>query len=142
MMKRLACTLVLLALLVPGAGQADGFSRRQLRKLDATRQAYVAALRWQGFESALAFVDPAWRQAHPLDALHLARYQQLQVSGYHALSEGTAADGNPVREIELRAINRNTQVERSIRLHESWRWDPEAKRWWQTSGLPDFWDGR
>ncbi len=36
-------------------------------------------------------------------------------------------------------INQNTQAERTVMVVERWRWDPEAKRWWQTAGLPDLW---
>ena len=38
-------------------------------------------------------------------------------------------------------INQNTQAERTVVVVERWRWDPEAKRWWQTAGLPDLWKG-
>ncbi|WP_066091990.1 hypothetical protein [Xanthomonas massiliensis] len=143
-MKRLAhralLALVLAALALPAL--AGGYSRSQLRKLETTQQDYATALRWEGFEQALNFVDPAYRRDHPVDALHLERYRQLQVSGYHELGSGTDEAGNPVREAEIGIINRNTQAERTVRVRETWRWDPQAKRWWQVSGLPDLWDGR
>ena len=51
-------------------------------------------------------------------------------------------DGSVVRDIEISITNRNTQSERSVRYREIWRWDDKAGRWWQTTGLPDFWDGQ
>ena len=40
--------------------------------------------------------------------------------------------------VELRVVNRNTQVERIITDRQKWRWDAVAKRWWLVSGLPDL----
>ena len=47
-----------------------------------------------------------------------------------------------MRDIQIGVINRHTQAERSVRYREQWRWDPEAKTWWVTSGLPDLWAGQ
>jgi len=40
--------------------------------------------------------------------------------------------------VELRLVNRHTQVERTLLDRQRWRFDPIAKRWWQESGLPDL----
>jgi hypothetical protein len=48
----------------------------------------------------------------------------------------TLPDESVAREIELRVVNRHTQAERTVRVRETWRYDEEAKRWWQTEGLP------
>ena len=50
--------------------------------LSHTLLEYANALRWDGFETAQQFVDPKVREAHPLTDLQLARYKQVQVSGY------------------------------------------------------------
>ena len=46
-----------------------------------------------------------------------------------------------MREIEVGVVNRHTLVERSLRYTERWRYDPKARTWWLTVGLPDFWAG-
>ena len=56
-------------------------------------------------------------------------------------SERAIDDDDVVREIELGVINKHTMTERSMRYTESWHYDAEAKTWWQTSGLPDLWQG-
>ena len=61
---------------------------------------------------------------------------------YREGGSGAMDDGSVVRAVEIGVINRHTQAERSVRFKERWRWDPEAKRWWQVAGLPDFWDGK
>ena len=42
--------------------------------LVATLNAYGSAVRWNGLESALQFVDPAVLKAHPPSDIDLARY--------------------------------------------------------------------
>lgn len=134
--------IVLLGLLALATGLASAAGPRSQRgKLEQAQTAYALSIRWGEFEDAWQFVDPAYRLAHPLSALELERYRQLQVSGYRDLGSSRLEDGSVVRSIELGAINRHTQVERTLRYQEHWRWDPEARRWWLQGGLPDFWGG-
>lgn len=128
--------LLLLALLV-GCGTGG----RKMTVLEETQYAYSAAIRWGDFEGAWQLVDPTYRDAHPLTNLQFERYKQIQVSGYRDLA-AQVGDGTAQREIQIGVINRNTMAERSIRYTESWRYDIEAKRWWLTGGLPDFWAGQ
>ncbi|WP_228114470.1 hypothetical protein [Stenotrophomonas sp. MYb238] len=124
------------------AAQAAGPSRGQRNKLAQTQDAYVAAVRWSDFEAAEGFIDPEYRQAHPLTDLQRERYRQVQVSNYRERSTGVAADGAVERRVEMGVVNRNTLAERTVMVTERWRWDAEAKRWWQAQGLPDLWQGQ
>ena len=47
-------------------------------------------------------------------------------------------DGSMEQSVEIRLINRNTQAERIVMDTQIWRWNEKAKRWWLTTGLPDF----
>lgn len=131
----MACLLLL------AAGGAQALSRSQQRSLEDMQSLYAAAIRWNDLDSAEQMVDPEYRAAHPQTELERARYQQVQISGYSELRSGLQGEDRVVREVEIRAINRNTQAERSVRVHELWRWDPRAKQWWLASGLPDLWQG-
>lgn len=125
------------------AGQADASgSRKQARLLGQTQDAYAAAIRWGEFENAWQMVEPDYREQHPMSDLEFERYQQVQISGYRDLGRSTGPDGGVIRNIELRAINRHTMAERTLRYREHWHWDAEAKRWWLTNGLPDLWAGQ
>jgi hypothetical protein len=99
---------------------------------------YGAAIRWNEFDTALNFLDPAQAAARPLTDLERERFKQLQVTGYEVKSARDTADGGIEQDVEIRVVNRNTQRERSIIDHQRWRWDAEAKRYLLTSGLPDF----
>ena len=125
--------LLVLAGCATGGGQRDALQRAQYD--------WSAAIRWGDFEGAWTLVDPAYREAHSLSDLELERYKQVQVSAYHELGAQAMPDGTALREVEIGVINRHTQVERSTRYTERWRYDAQAKRWWLVSGLPDFWAG-
>ena len=143
MQRRLFPWLIALPLLLAAMSlQAAGPGRAQRAKLAQTQAAYVAAVRWSDFEAAENFIDPQQRQAHPLGDVQRERYRQVQVSSYRERSSSMDAEGRLERRIEMGVINRNTQAERTVLVTERWRWDPEAKRWWQMQGLPDLWQGQ
>ena len=143
MQRRLFPWLIALPLLLAAMSlQAAGPGRAQRAKLAQTQAAYVAAVRWSDFEAAENFIDPQQRQAHPLGDVQRERYRQVQVSSYRERSSSMDAEGILERRIEMGVINRNTQAERTVLVTERWRWDPQAKRWWQAAGLPDLWQGQ
>lgn len=131
-----------LLLLASTAALADGPNRSQRNKLVPTQEAYVAAVRWNDFDAAEGFIDPEYLRQQPITDLQRERYRQVQVSSYRERSNSVAANGDIERRMEVSVINRNTQAERTVVVKERWRWDPEAKRWWQAGGLPDLWQGQ
>lgn len=140
-MQRFLMALLLLLsplLVVP---DALGANARQRMKLEESQNGFASAIRWGDYESAWAQVEPKHRDEHPMTALEVERYQQLQVSSYREGGNSTLKDGTVVRDVEIGVINRHTLAERRVRWREQWRWDPEAKRWW-AAGLPDFWEGQ
>lgn len=115
----------------------------ETNKLDQAQYAWTGAIRWGDFEGAITLIDPKLREQHPPTAVELERYKQVQISSYRDV--GSSSDlkgGTAVRDIEIGVINRHTQAERSLRYREQWRFDPVAKTWWITSGLPDLWAGQ
>jgi len=113
---------------------------KQMTDLQRSQYAWSAAIRWGDFEGAWNLVDPAWREAHPVGDLQFERYRQVQVSHYRDLA-ASPGESEAMREIEIGVVNRHTMAERTLRYTEQWRYDPEAKTWWITGGLPDFWAG-
>ena len=124
-----------LALLLVTACSSMGAQRNPR---DQALYDYTSAVRWSDFDTALLFVDPETRLARPMTDLETERYKQVQVAGYEVKSAQEPAEGEYEQVVELRLVNRNTQVERVITDRQRWRWDAEAKRWWLVSGLPDI----
>ena len=132
--------LLSLALMVAAPAGAIG-KRKKGGQLEELQLAYATAIRWGEFEQAWELVDPAYREEHPMTELEFERYKQIEISGYTDKISSLSPEGNVLRNVELRVINKHTMAERSLRYREEWRWDPEAKRWWLVVGLPDLWNG-
>lgn len=134
MRRYLLPLLALVAMLCAGCA-----TDQRNQALITTLNAYAGTLRWGDFQSAAQFVDPKMREAHPLTALDLARFQQMRVTGYDE-GAGPVPDGeNQVRQVvQVSLVNVNTQSERTVIDRQSWRYDPDNKRWWLMSGLPDI----
>lgn len=107
-------------------------------KLDAALFNYAGAVRFSDLERAYEFVDPKLRVEKPISRLEWERYGQVQFTGYLVKAKEPAGQGEVRQLVEIRLINRHTQVERVLTVRELWRWDAEAKRWWLTTGLPDI----
>jgi hypothetical protein len=107
-------------------------------KLDRTLYAYQSAIRWEGLDKAAEFLDPTERERLAPSALERQRFEQYQVSGYYAQGQEQADARQVLQIVEIRLINRHTQVERSVIDRQRWRWDSDAKRWWLVSGLPQI----
>ncbi|GAB3043760.1 hypothetical protein [Stenotrophomonas tumulicola] len=129
-------------LLVSAASLAGDISRKQRKQLEDIQTAYASTIRWGSMEDALAYLDPEQRKADPLSEFELRRYSQLRVSSYRERSTAALPNGIVERRVEVGVININTQAERTVGVIERWRWDPDTKRWWQTNGLPDLWQGQ
>ena len=125
-----------LALALGGCGGSS--TRKADTDLPLALYAYSGAIRWGRLDEALAWVHPDAQAARPLDALTRERWEQVQVSGYEVKTSGPAPDGRLRQLVELRVVNRHTQVERVLRVEETWGWDEEAQRWWNHAGLPDL----
>ncbi len=126
--------VALLALLTACA--SGGLSGSNLR--DRVLYDYAGAIRWSQFDSAWEFIDPKYRDAHPLSDLELERFKLIQVTGYQVKGRIDGDDGSLEQVVEIRLVSKYTQAERIISDHQVWRWDAEKKHFWLMSGLPDF----
>lgn len=134
-MRRILSIFAVLSVLLLGGCATD----QRNKSLISTLSAYSSALRWGDFSSALQFVDPEVRKAHPLSALDLARYQQVRVSDYDDGQGPQPGGENEVRQVvKIGLINLNTQAERTVVDRQSWHYDAEKKHWWLMTGLPDI----
>ena len=135
-MRRIIATALIGATVLLFAGCA---ADRRSQTLTETLLAYGNAIRWNGFPSALQFVDPKVRAAHPLTSLDMVRYQQVRVSDYDDDAGPVPVSPNEVHQlVKIGLINRNTQSERTVIDHQTWRYDPKTHHWWLESGLPDI----
>ena len=120
-----------LAMLMPASAK----SREKV--LEETLRTYAATIRWGSIEQAESFVDPKYRETHPLTALELAA---LQAGARHCLHYRAAV---PVAKFEVRQTveiglvmsirrNRARSSTSSVDLR------PESEGLVAESGLPDI----
>ncbi len=132
-LPRLLVSLALVAVL--GACATKGGDNT---KLDASLFNYAGAIRFSDIERAYEFVDPKLRAEKPMSRLEWERFAQVQFTGYLVKAKEPTGQGELRQLVEVRLINRHSQVERVFTVRELWRWDAEAKQWWLTTGLPDI----
>lgn len=132
----LRCLLIAVVIAL-ASGAAVAKSKKPNKQLDLTVYDYSSAIRWGEFERAFGYIDPEVREEHPLSDLDRARYKQIEVTHYEVITETKTVDSDD-RQVEISLVNRNTQAVRTVSYHEHWRWDPKAKTWWLTTGLPDI----
>ncbi len=106
--------------------------------LRATLTAYANALRWNGFDQAVKYVDPETLKAHPLTPLDLERYKQVSVVSYMEQPPVPSGKHEVTQLVQIGLLNNNTQTERQIVDHQVWRYDETSKHWHIVSGLPDI----
>jgi hypothetical protein len=129
--------LILALLMLCLAACGGNSTKPNLREL--TLKNYGAAIRWNDFDVAWSFVEPAVRADRPLTDLERERYRQFQVVSYEMLNSQVSPDGRLLEQtVEIRVVNKNTQYERTVLDHQQWSFDATAKRWWLISGLPKF----
>jgi len=106
--------------------------------LEETLRTYAATVRWGDLTQAEVFVDPKYREAHPLTELDLARFKQVQVTSYNDQPAAPLSETEVQQVVEIGLVNVNTQSARSIVDRQVWRYDEKENRWWLTTGLPDI----
>lgn len=131
---RAPLSVVVLALAAAAAG-CSSLSGAQL-KPDPVEE-YGVAVRWNEFDRASAYLDPA-ANLPPLTDLERERIKQLEVTGYEVKSQHPLPDGGMAQVVDIRVVNKHTQIERIVTDHQVWRFDPAAKGYVLSSGLPDF----
>lgn len=108
-----------------------------MKLLEKTMDEYAIVVRWDDIDGAYEFVDPKVREERPMTALERERLKQVQVTGYEVKRTALLGPERMRQMVEIRLVNRHTQVERIIVDDQIWRWDEEGKRWWLASGLYD-----
>lgn len=137
MRRTLIACIVLLGASLLGACATSQMRSKQ-KVLDDTLRSYAATIRWGDMAQAQSFIDPKLLKEHPPTPLELARYQQVQVSGYEEQPAVPVGDSEVRQTVRIGLVNINTQRARSILDHQIWHYDEASKHWWLTSGLPDI----
>jgi hypothetical protein len=136
-MKR-ACVygLMLVTILLSGCGGSEYIEKsKKSMKLDETLRVYESAVRWGKFDLVYSFgkLEPGERIELP------ANLSEIRVTRYNVMSPPYAEDEKTVSQtVDIRYVNVDYQIERSIQDDQVWEYDEELVRWYRISPVPEF----
>jgi hypothetical protein len=129
-----ALFLALLLVAMPVASKSNAKADKALQD---SLKSYELAVRWNDFEAASSSLDPLTVEAgESFSNEDETYYKGFQVSGYRVKAAMLIDPQTFGQRVELRVIEQDTQIERLVIDRQRWRYDPESKRWWLTTGLP------
>jgi hypothetical protein len=126
--------LSLIALLITACATVAHI--KQTEMFERTTEAYSKAIRWSDFEAANRYRYATQKQNNPpdIDALN-----QIKVTSYEVKEVAISKEVTHVRQIvEIGYYKIDSIIEKSLRDHQIWIYDPVDKRWYLHSKLPDF----
>ena len=133
MAKKAAICLLLVIFLPLGCGTLK--ERARMESFGPTVQAYEQALRLADYNKAAAYLDPSAATAPP----DLKPYQNIKIVEYKILHTQVSPDSLEIKQdVALQYFRLNSNIMRSIRDHQTWRYRQADKTWRLQSGLPDF----
>lgn len=130
--------MLLVAILLAGCPQP-----RESKSLSETLNEYETFVRWAQWDAASNFIAPEYQEQHPITRLDLERLRLFRVTQYQVRSTTPVDNGAGLLQmVEIRMFNKNQARERTITDEQYWRYDPDLKRWFLHSSLPDPTQGR
>lgn len=131
MISRAIIITLLVALL---AGCQTISERKQADDLQEVLRNYEAVIRWGSIDQARRFQSPG--QA---DEPGAAVPGDLRVTHYEVVQGPTMVGGNSaVQTAVIQYVFEESQVVREMADRQTWRYEPEAERWFLASPLPTF----
>ncbi len=132
----IAASIVLSSVLLGACATTNMRSKDTL--LDETLLTYASTIRWGDVTQGEAFIDPKVLKEHPPTSLELARFKQVEITGYNERPRIPVGTNEVRQTVEIGLINIATQAARSVVDNQVWRYDEPTKHWWLMTGLPDI----
>jgi hypothetical protein len=106
----------------------------RLMKMEEALNGYGSAIRWGAFQKAWNFQADKQKPTPNFKAL-----KNIKVTGYDSVFRTVQDEGKTVLQtVEIRYIDDQSLVERSLTDEQKWRFDAEKKRWLLDSAFPEF----
>jgi hypothetical protein len=132
------CASIGLIVFALALSASPALAKSREKILEETLRTYAATIRWGTIEQAESFVDPKYRETHPLTQLELDRYKQIRFTAYNDRTAIPVNDNEVRQTVEIGIVNVNTQEARNIIDQQVWKYEPKSKVWLLASGLPDI----
>jgi len=110
--------------------------RKHTEDLDAATDTYRKLIRWGHFDQALQYIKARDGSEQVPDLKEASRYKVSHYTITGRFLSDDLQDARVVATIEY--IKLDNQVAKTLRDEQHWWYEPEAKRWHLSTGLPDF----
>jgi hypothetical protein len=102
--------------------------------IEQSLASYEKALRWQSIGEAYRYLRPELQPAYLPPGI-----ESIRVVGYEVLDPPVEVRDNVVvQRVEVRYVNRNTQVMKSFMDEQVWESDDDGKTWLRANPMPAF----
>lgn len=102
--------------------------------MEEALNSYGSAIRWGAFQKAWSFQADKLKPAPDFKAL-----RTIKVTGYESVFRSVQDEGNTVLQtVEIRYINNDRLVEKSLTDEQKWHFDTEKQHWRLDSAFPQF----
>lgn len=138
-MNRLARSLVLILIALPLVACnpiQKVKDRKHTEDLEAATDTYRKLIRWGHFDQAVQYIKARDGSEQLPDLKEASRYKVTHYTITGTFLSDDLQDARIVATIEY--LKLDNQVAKAMRDEQQWWYNPEAKRWHLSSGLPDF----
>lgn len=102
--------------------------------MEEALNSYGSAIRWGLFQKAWGFQGDKLKPAPDFKSL-----KTIKVTGYDSVFRSVQDEGNTVLQtVEIRYIDNERLVEKSLTDEQKWHFDVEKKQWLLDSSFPKF----
>jgi hypothetical protein len=110
-------------------------NQRRDNDLKTTLRKYEATIRWGHIENAYLF-----RRLEPQEEPEIPEgLENVRVTSYEVVRPpGTPKEDRISQTVQISYLFRDEQVVRTLVDRQTWEYDPEEKRWYLTSAVPEF----
>ncbi|WP_166642608.1 hypothetical protein [Methylocaldum gracile] len=106
----------------------------RVMKMEEALNSYGSAIRWGAFQKAWDFQTDKQKRAPDFKAL-----KNIKVTGYDSVFRTVQNEGTIVLQtVEIRYIDNERLVEKSLTDEQKWHFDVEKKQWLLDSSFPKF----
>ncbi|MBP1149471.1 MULTISPECIES: hypothetical protein [Methylocaldum] len=106
----------------------------RVMKMEEALNSYGSAIRWGAFQKAWDFQTDKQKRAPDFKAL-----KNIKVTGYDSVFRKVQNEGTIVLQtVEIRYIDNERLVEKSLTDEQKWHFDVEKKQWLLDSSFPKF----
>ncbi|MEM7467055.1 MAG: hypothetical protein AAF387_09240 [Pseudomonadota bacterium] len=110
--------------------------RQQTYDLDAATDTYRKLIRWGYYDQAVQYIRPRDGDAPEVNVEEAGRFKVTHYTITNTIVADDLQDAEVTASIEYYEVE--SGVAKTIRDLQHWWFEPEEKRWYQESGLPDF----